>query len=211
VSALAELRMRVVTTLYRRVHVMACDLSTVEPIEPDVEVRIARLTRDDVEAYARFRPRAPFDDRLAKGHEIVAAWLGDRIVHAAWIATGRGPASYLDRDLVLAPDELLVYDSFTSPDHRGMAIAPARMSHVFREYRKRGYRRCLAIVAVENEGGRRAMESGGYRAIGRYACLRAGRWTWYWTWARGSDRVPDLVGHRAASGSERHAPPRYSP
>jgi GNAT superfamily N-acetyltransferase len=123
----------------------------------------------------------------------VGAWVAGRLVHAAWIATGRAHIAYLRRDLVLAPTELFVYDSFTLPAWRGSGIARGRMLHVFAGYRQRGYRRCFALAAAENHAGRQAMVSAGYRALQDYVSVRLGPWDRCWSVQRGEPHVPELA------------------
>jgi GNAT superfamily N-acetyltransferase len=192
---LSDLRMRLVTTFYRRATLMVRDLGETDTAPAHVAARMATISMGELDSYLEFRPRADrrvIERRLEKGDEGVVAWVDAQIVHAAWIATGRSYVAYLDRDLLLAPDELLVYDSFTIPELRGSGIARARMAHVFAEYARRGYRRCFAIVAVENSVGAHTMQSGGYRKTGRFSCLRLGPWSRCWQ-SSTSDRVPALA------------------
>lgn len=188
--------MRLVTSFYRRGILMVRELAGEEAAAPNASARLAPLLPADFEAYRRFRPRterAHLEARYGKGHEAVAAWVDERIVHAAWVAMGRGPVPYLGGELVLRPDELLVYDSFTLPAFRGRGISRARMSYVFGRYRERGYRRCLAVVALENRRGRRALDAGGYQSAGRYSCIRVGPWYWCWNAHSGHTRLPELA------------------
>lgn len=190
-----SLWMRFVTSFYRRAVLMVRELDALENVTPPMPGRIALMSRGEIDAYRRFRPGAGAADlevRLARGDVAVVAWLDDRIGHAAWVATGRAYVSYLGRDLLLKPDELLVYDSHTLPDLRESGIAKARMDFVFREYRTRGYRRCFAIVAMENVIGRRAVEAGGYHAVARYHRLRLGPLDRCWPAAGSDPTIPRL-------------------
>lgn len=193
---LTDLRMRVVTTVYRRVVLMARALVAIDGPSAPADARVALLGEGDIDAYTRFRPDAgasQVERRLERGHRAYLVWVDDRIVHAAWVATGRVPVLYLGRDILLAPDELFVYDSFTHNEFRGTGRARARMERVFADYTHHGYRRCLAIVAAENVVGRLAMESGGYRRAGAYRCLRLGHRHACWPQPLNGQPLPALA------------------
>lgn len=202
-SLAAELRMRVVTTFYRRATLMARDLTPAPgagDVQPPSPARIARLSPADIDAYLRLRPRATraaVEARMAHGDVAVAAWVDGRIAHAAWVATGRTHIPYLGCDLALDAGEMLVHDSFTDPAHRHAGLARARMTWVFREWARLGFRRCFAVVAEENAVGRRAMERAGYREVGRYACVRLGAWSRCRQVNAKGAAVPPLVAHAA--------------
>ena len=169
--------MRVSTTFYRRAALMVRDLAAGETVLDPAPASIAPLEPGELAAYLRFRPDQSAEvihQRLTKGHAAFVARVGDRIVHAAWVASGRAYVPYLRRDILLERDELLMYDSYTLAEFRETGIARARQMHVFREYRKRGFRRFVAVVARENVVGRRAVEAAGYRPDARYACVRLG-------------------------------------
>ena len=199
----AELRMRVVTTFRRRATLMVRDLSAADDAPAASHARIARIARldpADIDAYLRLRPRATragIEARIARGDVAVAAWVDGRIAHAAWVATGRTHIPYLGCDLVLDAGEMLVHDSFTDPAHRHAGLAHARMMWVFREWARLGFRRCFAVVAEENEVGRRAMASAGYREVGRYVCVRLGPWSRCRQVTEQGATLPRLVAHAA--------------
>jgi GNAT superfamily N-acetyltransferase len=193
--------MRISTTFYRRATLMVRDLASVEPNSPQGPARIAQLRREDLGAYGQFRPETPvaqLERRLARGDAAFVAWVGNRIVHAAWVAAGRAYVAYQHRDLLLQPDELLMYDSYTLPEYRESGIARARMMHVFREYGARGYRRFVGVVAEENVIGRHAIESTGYRAAARYACVRLGGWSRCWRVSTSDTHTPELAAPQAS-------------
>ena len=168
---------RVVTTAYRRVFLMVHDLRPL-PGVPSDPIRLTWLSSADLDAYLAFRPRANAHDigrRFSRGDQACAAWIGDRIVHVAWMATGRGPAPYLRRDLALAEGEAMIFDSFTIDAFRRRGITRARMAFVIDELKRRGQHCCICIVAVENTSGYRTLLAHGYRPAGRYVALGVGR------------------------------------
>ncbi len=193
-------RDRVVTTVYRRVVLMAHDLEPLPEIAAADPIRLGWLEPRDLTAYGEFRPEADrrqIEQRFARGDQVCAAWLGNRIVHAAWIATGRGPAPYLQRELVLGNDEAMIYDSFTAATHRRRGVTRARMGFIVAELRRRRHRRCWCIVAVENRVGFDTLCANGYRPMGRYAALGLGRWRA--CWPSGDEAIPALAPLRYSS------------
>jgi hypothetical protein len=140
---------------------------------------VAKLDREDLPAYRAFRPRADHEAvraRLDRGEVCFVSWLDGRIVQAAWGATGRARSAYLGRDLLLEPDTAYVYDSFTLPVYRRNRLAAGATAELMRHYRQRGFRRLVSLVAVENTAGLQLNLKRGSRAVGRFTCLRLGRW-----------------------------------
>ena len=76
--------------------------------------------------------------------------MGGRIVHTGWVTTIPKHEPYLRRKLILQAGDIFLYDHYTQPSHRSLGLARARDVHVLHHYREKGYRRSLAIVAVEN-------------------------------------------------------------
>lgn len=169
-------------TGYRRLLVM--ELSLDEPLA-DVPLRVPAIIEplggSDVGDYVAFRPdTAPAEvhRRLAAGHLCFVARCQGRIVHGCWAATGLAWVDYLAREVLLAPDEVYHYDSFTVPELRGRNLSPARVTVAARHFRTAGYRRLVALVVPESGQARRPLEKAGYRVVGRIGCIRFGRWRW---------------------------------
>lgn len=179
-SSMARLAMKVATTFRRRVLVVAADLTADPPeVEVPLRVEVRRITATDIPAYCLLRPdeaAATVQARLDLGHHCFAIFCDATMVHAAWAATGRAYVPYLRRDLLLAPEDLYIYDSYTAPAYRGLGLAPLRHHHMRRHYRGLGLRRAVGVIAVENRAGLRVMDRLEFRRIGLYTCWRFGRW-----------------------------------
>jgi SAM-dependent methyltransferase/ribosomal protein S18 acetylase RimI-like enzyme len=165
-------------TIYRRVVVMECPFAdAIRSVSAHVSVVVG--LSEDVGEYVTFRPRtdpADFHRRLRSGHRCFVARHEGRIVHACWAATGRIWIEYLGRHLVLPPDSVYHYDSFTIPEFRGLNISAFRVTEAARYFRAAGYRRLVAVVAPENLAAFRPLEKAGYRRVGRMGYVRIGPW-----------------------------------
>lgn len=193
--------MKMRTTFYRRMILVERFLSP-PPSRPKLAVatQIGLLSPPEV-ASERSGFREALDpssisDRVARGHSCFAVWVEGRIVHTAWVAVERATVEYLGRDLLLEPDEIYIFDSYTLPGYRGMKIAQARGAYVARHYAQRGFRRSLGLVAVENAAGLAVPEALGYRRIGVYSNLGLGRWCRAWSRPSPGERIPRLVSMR---------------
>ena len=190
--------MKVRTTFHRRMVLVERALSPPPPM-PELPVRaeIGLMSpREVASAGTAFRDDldpSSVSERLARGDSCFAVRVEGEIVHMAWVAVQRATVEYLGRDLMLEPDEIFIFDSFTLPEYRGMKIAQARGAHVAGYYAERGYRRSLGVVAVENSAGLAVPEALGYRRIGIYSTLGLGRWCRAWSEALPGERIPPLV------------------
>lgn len=166
--------------VYRRVVVMECRLDRPFPeVTPSLSIRIALLTADELEGYARFRPdQAPatIRRRLDQGHRCFAAWYEDRIVHVGWAAVRGAWVEYLGCEFPLGPGDVYQFDSYTTPAFRGLDLAAARIAWMALFFRDVGARRLLAVVWPENRRAFRPLEKVGYRRCGWMRVLRLGRW-----------------------------------
>jgi len=166
--------------LYRRLVLLE------RPVEPAVaappapgSMRVTVVGDEAVDAYLALRPDQSEGDirrRFAEGHVCFAVWHADRIVHAAWVAAGRAPVEYLSRDLELDPDEVFVFDAFTTPAFRGHGASPLRALAVGQHFAARGFRRVLTAVHPENHTGFRPVEKVGSRRVGLLGYVGIGPW-----------------------------------
>jgi SAM-dependent methyltransferase len=167
-------------TVYRRVIVMECRLNeALLPVTAGAAVTVGLMANGDAAAYVAFRPDTDPADirrRFLAGHWCFVAWHEGRIVHACWAAAGRVWIDYLARELVLPPDTVYQYDSFTVPGFRGRNISAFRVSEAARYFRAAGYGRFMAVVSVENHAAFRPLEKAGYRPVGMMGYFRLGRW-----------------------------------
>lgn len=168
--------------VYRRMVLMERRLDEpIAEISPYLPVTISLLRDTDLSEYIRFRPEIDPNEvrrRLASGQMCFAAWYEGRIIHAAWVATGRAWIGYLAREIALAPDEVYSYESFTAADFRGQNVAGARLSYMQQALQRAGYRRVLAAIMPENKPAFRPVAKTGFRTIGVMGYVRLGPWRW---------------------------------
>jgi hypothetical protein len=177
VRALQILWMKIFTTFYRRVTVSVAALDVSPPLaSSNMAIKVELLRPEMIDAYVRFRPSQSREasQRFALGHMVGVAWYDDRIVSAAWMATGRIHIPYLNCDIVLPSDVIYTYDAYTLSEYRGNHIARARSAQLGLEFLRRGFRRSVSIVAVENRSALRSALKAGYRVVGTHSFLRLG-------------------------------------
>lgn len=183
-GALDTLAMKVRTTVHRRMFLMLrpFDEPIAEPA-PSGSFEIREMTEASREAYLSMLPdrRRVLEARLRAGARCFLALDGARIAHGYWMAARRVRIDYLDRDLVLAPEDVYTYDSYSPSDYRGRGLAQAVGLQVMRLARAEGYRRAWCLPAVENQGGIRPVEAIGYRRAAMFHYLRLGPMRRYWT------------------------------
>ena len=176
---------------------------------PGLEMR--DLGAHEVASYLQLRSdqrESEVRARLARGHRCrTLRWEG-RIVHAGWLARGLADVPYLEGRLVLQPDDLYSYDSFTAPDWRGRGLAPVRHLDLLRGAAGPGARRLLVVVALENRSGLRVFAKLAYRTLGGYRVARLGPWRRWWVESGGHDALPELRPWRggARRDAERRVP-----
>lgn len=177
------------TGVYRRLVLLERSLE--QPL-PEIPVpgsmRVTMLAASEIEAYMAFRPDQDASEirrRLDQDHRCFAVWHEQRIIHAAWAATGRARIEYLSRDLALAPDEVYVYEAFTAPGFRGRNASPIRALALGEHFRSRGYRRIVTAVRPENTVGFRPLEKVGTLRVGVVGYVGVGRLRWHFCRRRG--------------------------
>jgi hypothetical protein len=197
-AALATLRMKVATTLVRRLVVLERALDGGDDAHPLPDgLRLAILDRHaDWAAYRALRPAqdpALLVERTARGDLCFVVLDGERAVHATWGSCTTGPLPYLDADAVLEPGDVVLYDAFTATAWRGRSISRSRDELCRRHYRAAGLRRSLAFVALENEAGLRTTVPLGYVRLGTYGLLRLGPLRHRWRESSGLGPMPRLL------------------
>jgi GNAT superfamily N-acetyltransferase len=201
--------MKVTTTLYRRMVLLDRPLDApIEDVPRRLDVRLAEATEGDLDAYLAFhadQPEGLARARFRRGDRCFAVWDGERIAHAAWAATGRTPIGYLERDLLLEPDEMYAYDAYTHPDYRGNGLCSLRGVDMLRRYRGLGFRRSYGLAQLENRAGFAQVRTVGYVPIGMYVYVRLGPLRRDRAYPFGLDRMPAL-GRPAATAPSATAP-----
>ena len=184
VKTIQKLLMKMLTTFYRRTVVVARPIDgTVAAVPPPFPVVITVLKEEDLSAYIQLHPdQHPREIRvrLAEGDQCFAVWHEGQIVHTGWVTTKQKYEPYLRREFILQPGDIFLYDHFTHPSLRRCGLAQARDVHVLRHYGEEGYRRSIAIIAIENKAAILPFKAVGYRSIGMLKCLRLGPWQLNW-------------------------------
>jgi hypothetical protein len=169
------LSQKLITTFYRRVIVLAHPLDTMflsSSLPSPVE--IAELDESALPGYTRFRPEqdsSMIRRRMAAGDRCFILRSNGKIVHSGWVCTGTRQEPYLRCTLRLPPGDIFLYDHYTCPSCRGQGFSQARDLHVMARYRELGFRRSIAIVAIENKLAFRPFQALGYTAIGEFLSL----------------------------------------
>ena len=162
-------------TVYRRLILVERLLDEPDPaLEAETTLTVALLHPDQIADYCNFRADAKPDEvrnRLESGLKCFAASLNNQLIAVVWAATQSAKIDYLDLEIPLQPGEAYIFDSYTSPQHRGRNVAGARSSQMIRYMRNAGYKRLIATILPENKPAFRAVTKLGYKP---YALI--GRW-----------------------------------
>jgi len=174
------LHARVISTLYRRVDVVARPLGH-EPHAPPADgFAVRELRGGDVAAYLRLRPdqgEPRLRARLAAGHRCFGVWAGAQLVHVAWIATTTVTIDYLGAQMQPLPGDLYIFDTYTRPDFRRRGCTAMRAAQVRSVFLGDGYQRSLGAVARVDRVAWKTAAARGHGPIGTYTAFRLGlRW-----------------------------------
>jgi ribosomal protein S18 acetylase RimI-like enzyme len=170
-----------------REYVLYCrDLEDAALEDEPSDVRLGVL--DELAFWRRTRESVspPFvADRTGGWTDFCWAWRGGQPVGIVWTTT-HSPL------LLTAADEAVIVDLYTSPESRGLGIAPALIAAACRQLSRRSCRRAFATVEVQNTPSRRAFERSGFRSIGQFT-LRG--------WLRRPQRTAAWLGRPLTGGS----------
>lgn len=189
-----SLSQRLITTILRRVDVVAADLDLAAKEPTTAEV--TQIEKASLPAYLALRPHASREvvvHRLQQGQQCYALWVDAAIVSVCWVATGPVRIDYLNAVLVLAPTDVYMFDAYTAPAHRGHTLAADVYRQIMWNSCRHGMRRSVGLLAVENRPGRQVVLKLGWRVIGRYTLVRAGPWRrWMLVSSHGEKALPVL-------------------
>ena len=155
----------------------------IAPVTASVPVSFSMLEPGEIDEYLRFYgeyPRADLEERLARGDTGFVARHEGRIICASWTSRTVRYFTTLGCRYAPGPSEVYLYDSFTHPAFRGLAIAPALGVHVLERLRGAGITRATMAVSVQNLANRHARAKTGFRPYERMDYLRLGRRAWHW-------------------------------
>lgn len=104
-----------------------------------------------------------FKDFLSAGDRGYYAYRGESVVHRSWVQVGPRTTPIWLRygSFPLNDGDALVHFSATAPEYRGQGIYVQVLAHVLRQLQAQNYRRCFALVEMQNTASRRAMERAG--------------------------------------------------
>jgi ribosomal protein S18 acetylase RimI-like enzyme len=129
----------------------------------DIAVRPA--TAADAPRYARnigTDTEASFRSRLSESTECYVVEVDGRFVHASWVAREPVWVGEIARWFRPPPAGAWVYESYTSPDHRGQGIYPSVLHALAARMRERGLEELWIGVQASNGASRRAISKGGF-------------------------------------------------
>ena len=123
---------------------------------------LVRGTADDIPAASELpTPVSPVvaERLLETGAELWLIRQGERVASACWIFLDAAPAISAPQGIFRLPSgTAMLEDTTTSPDFRGQGLAPAMWLGIGAGLRRRGYRRMITKVDVDNAPSRRAVE-----------------------------------------------------
>ena len=174
-------------TIYRRALLARCDLA-LAPTPPDGRCRW--LDPADAAAYARFHPELAETEirrRLAEGHRCWVLTSDGRFAHGLWIAP-RAWIGYLNLEMPLAPNEIYLYQTYTTPALRGRRFATAALRAVAHELRHEGWRRIILCIQPDRSIAYPPLYRAGFQPFGYLGWFRLGPFRW--TFRRATNRFP---------------------
>lgn len=195
---LSTIGMKLFTTVYRRTAIVTRSTDEAIPeISISLPIEMQILNSDDLSTYLKLRPYQDpkeFINRLKAGRICLALFNKEQILQVAWVGTDRIYIPYLERDLILQPEEFYCYDTYTDPKYRSYGLATISAALMLKYFKEKGFRRVVAILALENSaafGG--PIKALNYQFIGQYNFIRFGFWNRYWQEQYGNIPLPKLV------------------
>jgi RimJ/RimL family protein N-acetyltransferase len=121
--------------------------------------------------------------RIREGQVCAAIRHGREVIAYCWLTTEPEWVAEIGRLVVPAPDEVYLYDAFTSPAWRGRGLFQAMLMGLLEYSRAQGRRRALIFVLRRNLASRRAIERTGFKLF--LAVSRVKVWNLRGLWFRG--------------------------
>ncbi len=176
-------------TVYRRMLVSETDL-TRTVFEPDARCRWLRV--DEAAGYVRFHDALTENEvrrRYGAGQRCWVLTLPDgSIACGVWASVGRAWLEYLDMEMPLRATEAYVFQSFTSPAHRGKQFATVGARSVKHALAAEGVVATYSCIQPD-----RAIVYPPVFRAGSHPCAYIG-WIrlgpWRWTFRRATDHLP---------------------
>jgi hypothetical protein len=166
-------------TVYRRLTLMELVLDPLPPVvDSTLPLEVGFLGSWEVSDYLELRRDGDEQEviaRLARGERCFVARHKGVLVSARWITSGEAEIEYLGSRLPLAPDEVFLSDTFTSPPYRGNSISAAAGTRLAHMLAGEGIRRIIGAVLPENRRAARAFDKAvGARPFGKIGYVAIG-------------------------------------
>lgn len=169
---------------YRRLFLLERSLADpILPMAPRIPLEMDWLEPQQVADYVALRPAsdpAALAARWQQGARCLAARSHGRLIGVTWVSRGTAWIGYLKHRLSLASDEAYLFNAYTEPSCRGLAIAPAMSLELLRRLREENCRRVIRATVPENKAALRAHAKVGFRPYAIIRCLKLGPWKVVW-------------------------------
>jgi len=132
----------------------------VRALPPGVEIAMWDRTASAGPLGTRWHPEAA--QRFGEGQACAVARAGSDVVAYCWLTGAPVAVAEIDRLLVPGPDEVYLYEAFTSPSWRGRGLFQALLMKLRQFAHARGKRRALIFVLASNVPSWRAIEGAGF-------------------------------------------------
>jgi GNAT superfamily N-acetyltransferase len=140
-----------VSPVYRAIVLGAIPLDAYLRDAVPLQIAVRTASDEDIERLAMIRPElapATLRARLRDGHECFVGVLDTTSVGFSWATVGEARLGDIGLALSLRDDELLQYDIFVHPAHRGAGVFKA-VSHAFEEeWLRRGFHTRVGVAAM---------------------------------------------------------------
>lgn len=165
---------------YRRIEFVVVAYPLTNPIpeaRAKAQVEVRPFTANDLDFVRREHLPSEANlcaQRLARGHDGIAACIDGQIVGYAWSCTDTS----LERvELPLAPGDVLFTDAFTAPAARGQGVQTVLSTARLRAAQEKGYRRVIAYIKTDNAPSLAVWQKKmGATTIARITFTRIGPW-----------------------------------
>lgn len=175
-------------TVYRRLVLVERALDKAPPsVSSQLNLKFGLLQAHELDDYYSLQPDAKPEvirKRLTLEMKCFTARLNGRLVAVCWASTVAAHIDYLEQELQLAPEEVYIFDSYTSTECRGQNVAGARGAYIIRYFQNAGYKRLIGSFLPENKPAIRPLVKLGYHPFAITGRWKIGPWRhdFYKTW-----------------------------
>ncbi len=151
---------------YRRLLVLERRLDPVRA--PAAAIDLDFGTIDEYDEYSRLRHDLDperFERRIRSGAVALCGRQRGEPITVTWAGIGAAPLPYLGAWMRSDSGSVLLFDSLTRPDRRGLGASPALAEWAAARYAAEGRRRIVSAVLPENRRSRRARYRSGFVPI----------------------------------------------